>query len=148
MSAFGHAFVQQHLPVVSVLAYEGYRHRSKGCAGFRGIRQPNFGRIPFAIQFRGFDSPQGHAPADDNDGLGFIKGVFHDEPAANAEEKDHGTEQQEPDEAKHNAASSLRVAELWLSELFSVAIGQHPSVGWANPIARERCGQFAKRKLN
>src|SRR5437588_5138896 len=88
-----HGFVNQNQLVVIILAGERDAHLFQSFAGLRGMSQPDFRRIPFAVEFRRLDGPQRHCAAEHNNCPGFPKRVLHHQPAADAEEDHKGKDQ-------------------------------------------------------
>src|SRR6266853_1556396 len=89
----GHAFVNQKQLVVAVLAEEGNTHFFQSFAGLRGMGQPDFRRVSFAVQLRCFDRAQRHRSAQHHDRLSLRKRILHYQPAAQAKEN-HRSEDQ------------------------------------------------------
>src|SRR5580658_2270212 len=105
-----YAFVHQNLLVVDLLPGVDDAHRGKRGTWLRRVGQPYLWGVAFSIQFRGFPGSHGHASTKDEDGLRFFKWVFHDQPAADAQEKDGGNEQQQTNNAKAHPAASPALA--------------------------------------
>jgi hypothetical protein len=102
----GHSFVNQDAGVVVVFAGEGNSHFSERCAGFRGMRQPDFRRVPQTIKFCCLHRPHGHAAAEHGNSPGFHQRVLDHQPAAHTKE-DHNGQQQR---AGNNGGSEAQFA--------------------------------------
>lgn len=64
------------------------------------MSEPDFLGIALAIELGGFEGADGHAAAEDGDGLSVIEGIFDNQPAADAEETDdRGDEYQQAEDA-------------------------------------------------
>src|SRR6266404_8087177 len=88
-----HAFVNQHPHAVIVLAGEGNPHFAESRGWLRGMRQPDFRRVAFAIELCCLHRPQWHGAAEHRDGLRFSERVFDDQPSPDAKEHHHPQDQ-------------------------------------------------------
>src|SRR5438132_744008 len=78
--------MNQDESVVMILSGEGNAHLLQSFGRFRGMGQPDFRRVSFAVELGGLDGAHRHRSAEHNDRFSFPKRIFRHQPAAHAKE--------------------------------------------------------------
>ena len=72
------------------------------------MRQPDFRGVASAIKLGCFQDAQRHAATEDSDGLGVIKRIFNNEPAAHVKETENKGDQEQQAQATGTAGIPAR----------------------------------------
>ena len=74
--------------------------------------EPDFGCVTRAIKSGGFQDAQGHAAAQNDDGLSVVERIFHHEPAAQVKETENKSDQQQ--KAKRTGVAPVPSARCYI----------------------------------
>ena len=144
-----HSFMNQDESVVMILSGEGNAHLLQSFGRFRGMGQPDFRRVSFAVELGGLDGAHRHRSAEHNDRFGFPKRIFRHQPAAHAKEN-HESKQQaaSTDGGKNEQGArtpwSNRSGSVWSRHWRTGACypGPPKRSNWRRPATNLRCELF------
>ena len=137
-----HAFVDQNAQIIKIFSDVGDTHSPQRIARLGGARQPDFRRVSRAVKPGRFHGAYGEASTEHGDGLGFFGRVFDDEPAADAENKDDGSEEERTAEREENPARAV-----WLSGGHDLAVVSHDAAGESYSVPQKWSMRRAQAKL-
>src|SRR5260370_29882449 len=114
-----------------VLVGEWNAHHFQSPAGLRGMSNPDFRRVPFAVVFRCFDGPQRRRSNEHHERSGFHKRVLRYQPAADTEENHYGNGQA----GANNGGKNAPDARAWPGNHIGIVRSCHLRTGACYPAS-------------